>query len=102
MKKKGKSGIILDFRGFGLKRGNMKVHMRISAAAVALSAVILCSVQAGTENSDTVNIAIDTSSERKPISPYIYGVNFELIETDVSCTAVLKMKGKKQAVDLSV
>lgn len=37
---------------------------------------------------NTVDITIDTAKDRKAISPYIYGVNAELMEQDVACKAV--------------
>lgn len=70
----------------------MKKYKKISAAVIALSAIISCTANAGAQanaaNGNTVNITVNASSERKPISPYIYGISSELMDRDVSCTAI--------------
>lgn len=66
----------------------MKDYKKILAAAAALSAIISCTSNTYAANSNTVNITVNTSSERKPISPYIYGVSYELIDKNVSAGAI--------------
>lgn len=69
----------------------MKIYKRILAAVTALSAIILCAdgaYAADGNNSNTVNITVNASRERKTISPYIYGISSELMSKDVSATAV--------------
>lgn len=66
----------------------MKNYKKIIAAFTALSAMILCTAQAGAASENTVNITINTASERKSISPYIYGISSELMDRDVSAAAI--------------
>lgn len=66
----------------------MKIHKKISAVSAAAAAIILCSLTADAASGNIVNITVDTSKNRKAISPYIYGVNSELMNKDVSCTAI--------------
>lgn len=70
----------------------MKRYKKILSAVIALSAIISytanAGVQANAANSNTVNITVNASSEKKPISPYIYGISSELMDRDVSCTAI--------------
>ena len=62
---------------------------RIAAFSAAVLVMLGGRLTASGEASGkSVNITIDTSKERKAISPYIYGVNAELMEQDVSCKAV--------------
>lgn len=71
----------------------MKKLKRLPMISAAIAAIIFSCVpanadDANAEESNMVNITIDTSKDRKEISPYIYGVNSELMETDVTCTAI--------------
>lgn len=66
----------------------MKNYKRISAAVTALSAILLCTAQAGAASGNTVNITVSTANERKPISPYIYGVSYELMDKSPSAAAI--------------
>lgn len=66
----------------------MKNYKKLLAAAAALIAIISCTSSAYAANSNTVNITVNTANERKPISPYIYGVSYELIDKNVSAGAV--------------
>lgn len=66
----------------------MKIYKKISVVSAAVTAVILCSMTAGAADGNSVNITIDTAKDRKAISPYIYGINSELMYKDVSCTAI--------------
>ncbi len=63
----------------------LKKTALLSASAAALLA---CTMTASGADGNTVNITIDTSKDRKAISPYIYGVNAELMERDVPCKSV--------------
>ncbi len=65
----------------------MKNHKKIIAAFTAMSAMILCTAQAGAAG-NTVNITVNTANERKPISPYIYGVSYELMDKSASAAAI--------------
>lgn len=63
--------------------------MFFKKTAAFVSALLMASALALTASgepagSKTVNITIDTSKDRKAISPYIYGVNAELMEKDVT------------------
>ncbi len=62
----------------------MKIK-RVMAFTAAICLMLGCGVFASGETAEgkTVNITIDTSKDRKHISPYIYGVNAELMEQDV-------------------
>lgn len=64
---------------------NIKRYAAFAAAAILSAA---CSVTAYGAQGGTVDITIDTSKDRKPISPYIYGVNTELKREDVACKSV--------------
>lgn len=66
----------------------MKTNKKFSAVCAALAALMICSSSVNAAETGTVNITIDVSKDRKAISPYIYGVNSELMNKDVSCTAV--------------
>lgn len=66
----------------------MKNYKKLLAAAAALTAIISCTSSAYAANSNTVNITVNTASDRKPISPYIYGVSYELIDKNVSAGAI--------------
>lgn len=58
------------------------------AAILALSAVISYTASAEATNNNMVNITVSTLRERKTISPYIYGVSSELMDKNVSATAI--------------
>lgn len=61
----------------------------LAAFMAAMSIMLSCTLSvSGTSSGRTVNITVDTGKDRKAISPYIYGVNAELMENDVSCKAV--------------
>lgn len=61
----------------------------LAAFMAAMSIMLSCTLSvSGTSLGRTVNITVDTGKDRKAISPYIYGVNAELMENDVSCKAV--------------
>lgn len=66
----------------------MKIYKKISAAVISVLTILLCVSPTNAADGGTVNITINTANSRKPISPYIYGINYELIENEVSCTAV--------------
>ncbi len=71
----------------------MKKLKKLSMLSAAIAGILLSCAPANAddmnaEESNTVNITIDTAKDRKEISPYIYGINTELMETDVSCTAI--------------
>ena len=69
----------------------MKRHIKATALCAAAAALLCCTMTAGAEGAaagNTVNITVNTSKDRKAISPYIYGVNSELMNKDVSATAV--------------
>ena len=62
---------------------------RSAAVCAALMTMLCCGLTASGESSGrTVNITIDTAKDRKAISPYIYGVNAELMEKGNSFKAV--------------
>lgn len=61
---------------------------RIAAITAAVLSLLPMTFSAAAENqTSTVNITIDTQNGRKAISPYIYGVNAELMDK-VSCGSV--------------
>ncbi len=66
--------------------------MRIKKAAAfsaAVIALLCCAAPVGADPAGkTVNITVDTSKDRKAISPYIYGTNAELMKKNVSCGSV--------------
>ena len=65
------------------------IFKRIAAFSAAVLVMLTGGAQVGGETAGkTVDITIDTSKDRKAISPYIYGVNAELMEQDVACKAV--------------
>ncbi|WP_295158211.1 glycoside hydrolase family 44 protein [uncultured Ruminococcus sp.] len=64
-----------------------KKHL-ISAMAAAAAAVCVCTASAYAADDNTVNITIDPAGEKKTISPYIYGVNEELMGGSVMPTAI--------------
>lgn len=66
----------------------MKNHKRFTAVSAVLAALMICRSSVTAAENNTVNITIDVSKDRKEISPYIYGVNSELMNKDVSCTAI--------------
>lgn len=66
----------------------MKKYKRITAAVIALLTAFSCSMPSGAADSREVSITVDTTRDRKKISPYIYGISSELMERDVSCTAI--------------
>lgn len=53
----------------------------LAAFMAAMSIMLSCTLSvSGTSLGRTVNITVDTGKDRKAISPYIYGVNAELME----------------------
>lgn len=66
----------------------MKSFKKNLAAILALSAVISYTASAEATNNNMVNITVSTLRERKTISPYIYGVSSELMDKNVSATAI--------------
>ncbi len=62
--------------------------MKILSLLTAVICLISCTVFVASAEGNTVNITVNTQTDRKAISPYIYGVNSELIYTDVSATAI--------------
>ncbi len=66
----------------------MKQYKKAAALCTALISIMAYTSSAAAAGNDTVNITIDTSKDRKAVSPYIYGVNTELMNKDVSCTAI--------------
>ena len=64
------------------------IRIRKTAELAAAAAIIAtCAVSAGADG-NTVDIAVDLSGETKTISPYIYGINEELMGGDVMPTAI--------------
>lgn len=63
----------------------LKRSVMFCASAAAL---VSCALTASAAEGNAVNITVDTAKDRKPISPYIYGVNAELMEKDVACKSV--------------
>lgn len=62
---------------------------KIAAFVSAVVAILCCAAPVGADTaSKSVNITVDTSKDRKAISPYIYGTNAELMKKDVSCGSV--------------
>ncbi len=66
----------------------MKAHKKILSAVIAVLAVVSCTASAEATGGNTVSITVDTLSERKSISPYIYGVSSEMMDKDVAATAI--------------
>ena len=66
----------------------MKTLLRSASLACAIAAISLCAVSASAENSNSVDIKIDLNGQTKPISPYIFGINEELMGGDVMPTAI--------------
>lgn len=66
----------------------MKKAKKFIAICAALAALMLCASSVTAAGNHSVNITIDVSKDRKAISPYIYGVNSELMEKNVFCTAI--------------
>lgn len=66
----------------------MNRKLKATALCAAVTAMLICSVSASAESANSVNITVDISKDRKAISPYIYGVNSELMNTNVSATAI--------------
>ncbi len=66
----------------------MKAYKKILSAVIAVLAVVSCAASAETTDGNTVSIKVDTLSERKSISPYIYGVSSEMMDKDVAATAI--------------
>lgn len=81
-----------------MKRNKYFFRRAVSLAAAA--AIVFCAANSGTEVSATfsssyldtgsVTVNIDTSSGRKAISPYIYGINSESDLSGVSVNAVIQ------------
>lgn len=61
---------------------------RFLSLLTAVVCLLSCTVSVGAENENVVNLTVDTQADRKAISPYIYGINTELMHTDVSATAI--------------
>ena len=66
----------------------MKKNRMMAAFAAASAAVVLCTASAFADNGGTVDITVDLSGEKKSISPYIFGINEELMGGDVMPTAI--------------
>ncbi len=66
----------------------MKAYKKILSAVIAVLAVVSCAASAETTDGNTVSITVDTLSERKNISPYIYGVSCEMMDKDVAAIAI--------------
>lgn len=68
----------------------MKHYIKGAALCAAVAAMLCCTTAASADDAggNSVNVTIDISKNRKPISPYIYGVNSELMNKDVSATAI--------------
>ena len=62
--------------------------IKILSLLIAVTCLISCTVCIASAEGNTVNITVNTQTDRKAISPYIYGVNAELMYTDVSATAI--------------
>lgn len=62
--------------------------IKTAALAAAIMTVMMCTIPASGAEGNTVNITVDTQKGRKAISPYIYGVNAELMDKDVACKSV--------------
>lgn len=83
-----------------MKNGKNKYFFRRTASLTAAAAIIFCAANSGTEvsatfsssylDSGSVTVSIDTSADRKPISPYIYGINSESDLSGVSVNAVIQ------------
>lgn len=61
---------------------------RFLSLLTAVVCLLSCTVSVGAANENVVNITVNTQADRKAISPYIYGINTELMHTDVSATAI--------------
>ncbi len=60
-----------------------------AAAAAVLFAFLCCAAPVSAEGTvRTVNITVDTSKDRKPVSPYIYGTNAGLMNSDTLMRSV--------------
>lgn len=66
----------------------MKSLKKILTAAAALSVIFSCTASMEAAGGNTVYIIVNTKNDRKPVSPYIYGVSSELMDNDVSVTSV--------------
>lgn len=83
-----------------MKKNKNKYFFRRTASLAAAAAIIACSAGSGTgvsaafsssyPDSGSVTVNIDTSAERKAISPYIYGINSESDLSGVSVNAVIQ------------
>lgn len=62
--------------------------IKILSLLIAVTCLISCTVCIVSAEGNTVNITINTQADRKAISPYIYGVNAELMYTNVSAKAI--------------
>lgn len=60
----------------------------LALSAVTALSTLIFSLGPSAEENGTVNIKIDTEKNRKNISPYIYGINSELMYNDVSVGSV--------------
>ena len=65
----------------------MKRYSKLSALAAAAAALCMAATAAHADGG-SVDITIDLSAEKTPISPYIFGINEELMGGDVMPTAI--------------
>ena len=66
----------------------MRKTKRIAALCAAMAAAALCSLSATADSTRKVDITVDVTKDRKAISPYIYGINSEQWNKEVSATAI--------------
>lgn len=66
----------------------MKKYGTVAALAAAAVAIVMSAMSAYADDGSTVDITIDLSGERKAISPYIFGINEELMDGEVMPTAI--------------
>ncbi len=66
----------------------MKKIKKLGVVCAAAAISVVCGASASAESSGSVNIEIDISKDRKPISRYIYGINSEQMGKDVGATAI--------------
>lgn len=66
----------------------MKKYGTMAAIAATAAAICLSALSAYADDGSTVDITINLKGEKKAISPYIYGINEELMGGDVMPTAI--------------
>lgn len=66
----------------------MRKYRKLTALAAAAAALCLSAAGAYADDGSTVDITIDLSKDRKAISPYIFGINEELMDGEVMPTAI--------------